>query len=73
MKLSEVTVFPKAYNVIGIKNNITSERLVGMGIEVGKEIKLCGRNKDLLIIAIGNKLADTITEIEAEQILIESR
>jgi hypothetical protein len=44
-----------------------------MGIEVGKEIKLCGRNKDLLIIAIGNKLADTITEIEAEQILIESR
>jgi hypothetical protein len=73
MKLSEVTIYPRAYIVTGIKENMASERIIGMGIEVGKEIKLCGRNKDLLIVAIGNKLAATITEIEADQILIESR
>ena len=73
MKLSEVTVFPRAYLVTNIKENIASERIIGMGVEVGKEIKLCGRNKDLLIVAVGNKLAATITEVEADQILVESR
>jgi len=64
MKLSEVTVYPRVYNVIAT----TDPRFT-----VGSEIKVCNLNEELVLIAIGSGLAFFLNKNEASLIQVESR
>ena len=73
MKLSEVKIYPRVYIIEEIPKNLLTERLINIGFEVGKEIKVCQVSKNQIIIAIGASLASTVTINEAEQIKVQPR
>ena len=64
MKLSEVTVYPRVYNVI----TTTDPRFT-----VGSEIKVCNLNEESVLIAIGSGLAFFLNKNEVSLIQVESR
>lgn len=73
MKLSEVKIYPRVYIIEEIPKNLLTERLINIGFEVGREIKVCQVSKNQIIIAIGASLASTVTIDEAEQIKVQPR
>lgn len=73
MKLSEVKIYPRVYIIEEIPKNLLTERLINIGFEIGKEIKVCQVSKNQIIIAIGASLASTVTINEAEQIKVQPR
>lgn len=73
MKLSEVKIYPRVYTIEEIPKNLLTERLINIGFEVGREIKVCQVSKNQIIIAIGASLASTVTIDEAEQIKVQPR
>ena len=73
MKLSEVKIYPRVYTIEEIPKNLLTERLINIGFEVGREIKVCQVSKNQIIIAIGASLASTVTINEAEQIKVQPR
>jgi hypothetical protein len=64
MRLSEVTVYPRVYNVI----NTTDPRFTA-----GGEIKVCSVNTESVLVAVGSGLAFFLTKDEASLIQVESR
>jgi hypothetical protein len=64
MKLSEVKIYPRVYNVI----ETSDPRFIS-----GGEIKVCGVNKESILVAIGSGLAFFLTKDEASSIRVESR
>jgi len=63
MRLSEVTVYPRIYNVI----ETTDPRFTK------DEVKVCQISETSLIVAVGSGLAFILSKEEAEQIKIEPR
>ena len=64
MKLNEVNVFPRVYNVIDA---------IDPRFTIGGEIKVCHVGENLLLIAIGSGLAFQLTKDEAKHITVQSR
>jgi len=64
MKLSEVTIYPRVYNVIETIDNRFSN---------GGEIKVCQVSETSLIVAVGSGLAFILSKEEAKQIKVEPR
>jgi|APFre7841882793_1041355.scaffolds.fasta_scaffold218464_2 hypothetical protein len=64
MKLSEVKIYPRVYNVI---------ETLDSRFTVGGEIKVCNLNKDLVLVAVGSGLAFFLTKDEASFTQVESR
>ncbi len=64
MKLSEVKLYPRVYNVIETNNNRFSS---------GGEIKVCHVSDNSLLVAVGSGLAFILDKEEAKQIKVESR
>ena len=64
MKLSEVTIYPRVYNVIETIDNRFSS---------GGEIKVCHVSDNSLLVVIGSGLAFLLDKEEAKQIKVESR
>jgi hypothetical protein len=64
MKLSEVTIYPRVYNVIETIDNRFSS---------GGEIKVCHVSDNSLLVAVGSGLAFLLDKEEAKQIKVESR
>ena len=63
MRLSEVTVYPRVYNVI----EATDPRFTK------NEVKVCQISETSLIVAVGSGLAFVLSKEEAKQIKVESR
>jgi hypothetical protein len=63
MRLSEVTIYPRVYNVI----ETTDPRFTK------DEIKVCQVSETSLIVAVGSGLAFVLSKEEAKQIIVESR
>ena len=63
MRLSEVTVYPRVYNVI----ETTDPRFTK------NEVKVCQISETSLIVAVGSGLAFVLSKEEAKQIKVESR
>jgi hypothetical protein len=64
MRLSEVTIYPRVYNIIETNDN----RFINVG-----EIKLCHVSDNSLLVAVGSGLAFILDKEEAKQIKVESR
>lgn len=64
MKLSEVTIYPRVYNVIETIDNRFSN---------GGEIKVCHVSDNSLLVAVSSGLAFILDKEEAKQIKVESR
>lgn len=64
MKLSEVIVYPRVYNVI---------ETLDPRFTAGGEIKVCSANEESVLVAIGSGLAFFLTKDEASSIQVESR
>lgn len=64
MKLSEVKIYPRVYNII---NTLDSR------FTVGGEVKVCSVNEESLLVAIGSGLAFLLTKDEASSVQVESR
>ena len=73
MTLNEVKIYPRVYIIEEIPKNLLTERLINIGCEVGKEIKVCQVSKNQIVIAIGAGLASTVSIDEAEQIKVQPR
>jgi hypothetical protein len=63
MRLSEVTVYPRVYNVV----ETTDPRFTK------DEVKVCQVSDDSLLVAIGSGLAFVLSREEAKQIKVEPR
>jgi hypothetical protein len=63
MRLSDVTIYPRVYNVV----ETTDPRFTK------DEVKVCQISETSLIVAIGSGLAFVLSKEEAEQIKIEPR
>ena len=63
MRLSEVTIYPRVYNVI----ETTDPRFTK------NEVKVCQISETSLIVAVGSGLAFVLSKEEAKQIKVESR
>jgi hypothetical protein len=63
MRLSEVTVYPRIYNIV----ETTDPRFTK------DEVKVCQVSNNSLLVAIGSGLAFIISKEEAKQIKIEPR
>lgn len=64
MKLNEVKIYPRVYNVI----KTSDPRFTN-----GGEIKVCSVNKESVLVAVGSGLAFLLTKDEASFIQVESR
>ena len=64
MRLSEVTIYPRVYNVIETIDNRFSN---------GGEIKVCHVSDNSLLVTVGSGLAFILDKEEAKQIKVESR
>jgi hypothetical protein len=63
MRLSDVTVYPRVYNVIETSDpRFTKD-----------EVKVCQVSETSLIVAVGSGLAFVLSKEEAKQIKVESR
>jgi hypothetical protein len=63
MRLSDVTIYPRVYNVV----ETTDPRFTK------DEVKVCQISETSLIVAVGSGLAFILSKEEAEQIKIEPR
>jgi hypothetical protein len=63
MRLSDVTIYPRVYNVV----ETTDPRFTK------DEVKVCQISETSLIVAVGSGLAFVLSKEEAEQIKIEPR
>jgi hypothetical protein len=63
MRLSDVTIYPRVYNVVE-----TTDPRFTKG-----EVKVCQISETSLIVAVGSGLAFVLSKEEAEQIKIEPR
>ena len=64
MKLSEVKIYPRVYNVIKTSDS---------RFTAGGEVKVCSVNKEWVLVAIGSGLAFLLTKDEASSVQVESR
>jgi hypothetical protein len=64
MKLSEVQIYPRVYNVV---------KTLDPRFTAGGEIKVCSVNEESVLVAIGSGLAFFLTKNEASSIQVESR
>jgi hypothetical protein len=64
MKLSEVKIYPRVYNVI---NTLDSR------FTAGSEVKVCSVNEESILVAVGSGLAFFLTKDEASFTQVESR
>ena len=63
MRLSDVTIYPRVYNVV----ETTDPRFTK------NEVKVCQISETSLIVAVGSGLAFILSKEEAKQIKIEPR
>jgi hypothetical protein len=64
MKLSEVKIYPRIYNVI----ETSDPRFTN-----GGEVKVCNINEESVLVAIGSGLAFLLTKTEASLTQVEPR
>lgn len=64
MKLSEVKIYPRVYNVIETLDSRFTN---------GGEVKVCSVNEESILVAVGSGLAFFLTKDEASFTQVESR